>query len=77
MSGVSRLVDCPWHVENLRKKDERRHKSNCMHFSNGKCINLKSAYFELPCGGSAHCSSYKKLPKEDKIKKPANITCYA
>ncbi|MFT5875593.1 MAG: hypothetical protein ACI8WT_004586 [Clostridium sp.] len=72
MTGVSRLTGCSWHVEKLKKKDERRHNHNCMSYSNGKCITLKSPYYDLPCGGSAHCKSYKKFTEEDEIKKSIN-----
>ncbi|MGH4050195.1 MAG: hypothetical protein ACREVX_02395 [Clostridium sp.] len=73
MSGVSQLSGCSWHVEKLQKKDERRHNHNCMYFSNyNKCNTLKSAYYNLRCGGSAQCKSYKKICEGGQIRKSTN-----
>ena len=69
MAGASKLSGCPWHVETLKTKDERRHNHNCMHFSNGKCNTPKSPYYNFLCGGSSHCSKYKRVSDEDGIMK--------
>lgn len=66
MGRISRKISgTPWHIETLKmsEDDERRHKSKCKYYDNGKCtININ-------CYGSSRCKNYRvKLDKINKIK---------
>lgn len=69
MSKISQLEGSPWHQEKLPRKDDRRHKHNCMYFSESKCLMSKSACYGMRCGGSTHCSSYKEVSEDDRVKR--------
>lgn len=50
------LPDTAWNIRCLKKAedDPRRHKSRCIYYENGKCVNV----YEIYCNGSAHCRHY-------------------
>ena len=69
MADLSKMSGCPWHVETLKKKDDRRHNHNCIYFKDSKCINIRSSYYDSRCGSSSHCKYYEEISAEEKIKK--------
>lgn len=54
--GVERMTGTPWHLETLHKTDDRRHKSWCTNYVNGRC-----RFYNEKCRGSAHCDKYYKI----------------
>ena len=50
------LPDTAWNIRCLKKAedDPRRHKSRCIYYEDGKCVNV----YEIHCNGSAHCRHY-------------------
>ncbi|MDO5519875.1 MAG: hypothetical protein Q4G58_05215, partial [bacterium] len=60
----------PWHIgfTKTQEGDPRRHRSNCKsyNFEKKRCTNRKSLYWDMHCGGSAHCDYYEKA-NEDEI----------
>lgn len=51
--GVGKLQGTPWHIETLKKDDDRRHKNWCIHYKNGYCD-----YYERDCNSSKNCDNY-------------------
>lgn len=51
--GINKLQGVPWHIESLKKNDERRHKNWCTHYNKGKCD-----LYERKCSGSKNCDNY-------------------
>ncbi len=65
--GRSQLTGTPWHLESIRINDNRRHKSRCDKYAEGRCI-----YYLENCRGSSHCELYRVDP--DKITITQEIT---
>ena len=51
--GINKLQGVPWHVETLKKNDDRRHKNWCVHYNKGNC-----ALYDRKCIGSKNCDNY-------------------
>lgn len=71
------LPDTPWHIGYTKKKeaDPRRHKARCIFYKKDKtCKCMRSPYYKLKCGGSAHCMFYEEAAepgteKEEEVKR--------
>lgn len=61
--GVSKLQGTPWHIENLSKNDDRRHKAWCIYYKNGNC-----SHYNYKCPGSKNCTKYKYNENHEKKK---------
>lgn len=66
--GVNRMTGTPWHLETLRKNDDRRHKTKCVFFCKERCF-----YLCEQCRGSAHCDYYREKESEDDDKDKSRL----
>lgn len=73
------LPNTAWNIRCIKKQedDPRRHRSRCIYYEDGKCINL----YEVCCSGSSHCRHYavitggrSKKEERELIRKVEKIT---
>lgn len=68
LDRINERIGTPVHINYLKmsENDSRRHKSRCAKYDKKKnvCMCVKSPYFTMKCGGSAHCDYYFEKESE-------------
>lgn len=59
---LSQDIGTPSHIDYLRKKDDRRHKSKCIYYNkqDKKCHCVDCITYTFKCAGSGHCDRYQE-----------------